>query len=306
MIDIWRHAIRSIREGRHTAMVIVVESAGSVPGTPGTKIVVSELGDVGTIGGGIAELELVERARTHRGGPVLVPFVHSGDSGSVCAGSQTFAVVELGEADSQWLEQTVATLEDSTGRGMLTLSPTGLRIAPGETGPLSFVRDGDAWTYSETLGRLDTLTIIGGGHVSLALSRVTSTLPFRVVVIDNRPQVPTMLHNRWAHSTRVVDYAEVRDHVPQGDRSWVVIMTHGHAHDEAVLEELVDGSYRYLGLLGSTSKVAHLFGNLADRGAARQHLDRVHAPVGLPIGSHTPEEIAISIAAEIVRMRNIG
>jgi xanthine dehydrogenase accessory factor len=304
MIEMWKHALESVRGGQHTVLVVVVEAAGSVPGTPGAKIVVSGSGDVGTIGGGIAERELVDLARTHHGPPLLVPFVHSEESGSVCAGSQSFAVHELTSDDATALAELLATLESSSGNGMLTLSPDGLAFATGESGSARFLRETDAWSYREPLGLLDTLTVVGGGHVSLALSRVMATLPFRISILDNRTGVPTMTANRWAHQLDTIDYERVADHVPDGERSWVVIMTHGHAHDEDVLEALLGRTYRYLGMLGSAAKVAHIFDRLAERGASRGHLEQVRAPVGLPIRSHTPEEIAISIAGEFVQLRN--
>ena len=80
-------------------------------------------------------------------------------------------------------------------------------------------------------------------------------------------------------------------------------MTHGHIHDQHVLEALIHHRIRYLGMLGSAAKVRHIFGQLEARGVPGRDLRRVQAPVGIDIGSHTPEEIAISIAAEILAVR---
>ena len=131
-----------------------------------------------------------------------------------------------------------------------------------------------------------------------------ATLPFRVVVLDDRPELPTLMANSFAQETRVIDYNEVTRHVPDGERSWVVIMTYGHENDALVLRQLLGRRFRYLGLLGSRAKVARMFAVFRDEGVPAQDLERVSAPIGVPIGSHTPEEIAISIAAEIVQVRN--
>ena len=303
MLELWKRALDAVTAGRPAALVTVVDATGSVPGYPGTRMLVTEEGCTGTVGGGIAEHRMIERARTVRGVAELDHHAHDGTQGSICAGFQTFALVPLADRDRPTLEDIVATLE--AGRaGALRLAPTGLVFTPGEHVPRSFDQGEGAWRYSETLGDLDTLVIVGGGHVGLALSRVMATLPFRIVVLDNRPDLPTMDANVWADDKRVIDYDDVASHVPEGDRTWVTIMTQGHLHDRDVLVRLVDNDYRYLGMLGSSSKVRDLFGRLERGGVPRDRLERVHSPVGLPIHSHTPEEIAISIAAEIVGIRN--
>ncbi len=102
----------------------------------------------------------------------------------------------------------------------------------------------------------------------------------------------------------MIDYAESDRHVTEGERSWVVVMTYGHANDAAVLRRLLPLELRYLGLLGSTAKVGQMFAGFRADGINQELLDRVSAPIGVSIGSHTPEEIAISIAAEIIEIRN--
>ena len=172
------------------------------------------------------------------------------------------------------------------------------------TKPHSFVEKNGDWTYSGPIGLEDTLYIIGGGHVCLALSRVMATLPFRIVVLDNRPELPTMDANSFAHEMRVIDLDRVGEHVEEGDRSWAVIMTFGHKHDRQALEGLLGKKLAYLGLMGSAAKVQRLFKDLVAEGTPPEDLEEVRAPVGLSIGSHTPEEIGISIAAEIIALRN--
>jgi len=303
-IGLWNHALEALRDGRQAVLVVVVDADGSVPGKPGATMVVSDLGSAGTVGGGSAEHQMVERSRAGVSHPELVELDHFGkDSESICSGHQTLALVPLGGVDRDPLDAIVATL--AAGRsGVLRLSPAGLAFAPGDHAPAGLQRGADSWEYAETLGDLDTLVIVGGGHVALALSRVMASLPFRIVVLDDRPDLPTMAANSWADEKRVVDYLEVADHVPDGDRTWVVIMTQGHLHDRDVLVRLVGRPLRYLGMLGSASKVRDLFGRLERGGVSSEELARVHSPIGLQIKSHTPEEIAISIAAEIVKLRN--
>ncbi len=300
----WRYALESLREGRRTVLVFVVGHSGSVPGVTGTRAVVTESGFAGTIGGGAAEKQLVEEAMEHQGEGAIRRFVHTpSGGGTLCSGIQDFAMLSLTLADEETIRTIVDTLEDHR-TGVLRLTASGVGFEPGETRPHTFAQRDGSWEYSGPLGLEDTLYIIGGGHVGLALSRVMATLPFRIVVLDNREDLATMRANRYAHEQRVVDYRGIGNHVDDGDRSWVVIMTFGHEHDRMVLEGLLDKRLAYLGVMGSKAKIRQMFAAMTADGTPESLLEAVRAPLGLAIGSHTPEEIAISVAAEIIAVRN--
>ena len=304
MNELWSHALESVRAGHRTVLVVVAAHEGSVPGTTGAAMVVSPSGCAGTVGGGVAEHEMIERARGFAGPPELVDVEHTPDgSGSLCSGRQTMALVELSLAD----QPTLASICDAVGQGRVgsvRVSGDGLAFAAGTAAAPRLAVGTGGWEFVATVGLEDTLTIVGGGHCALALSRVMATLPFRIVVLDDRPELPTLERNEFAHEIRIVDYSRVGEHVPEGDRSWVVVMTFGHQHDETALRALAGRRVRYLGLLGSAAKVRQMFETMRADGVSQEFLNSVAAPVGLSIGSHTPEEIAISIAAEIVRERN--
>ncbi|MFO7531927.1 MAG: XdhC family protein [Candidatus Limnocylindrales bacterium] len=302
-VEPWRFALEAIEAGEPATLVTVVEHSGSVPGVTGTFVVVTPSGQSGTVGGGVAEHAIVERARAG-GGAELVEFVHTEeDGGTLCSGVQLFSLLPLARSQRKEIEEVVTTLQGN-GTGTLLVSPEGLAFRTGSPEPMSFERGGDDWRFTQPIGLVDTLTIVGGGHVALALSRVMSTLPFRIVVLDSRPGLPTMTDNAWAHELRVVDFERIADEVPEGERSWVVVMTFGHQHDREVVERLLGRRFRYLGLMGSAAKVRKMFADMTRDGADAAELARVRAPIGVPIGSHTPEEIAISVAAELVALRN--
>jgi len=300
----WRFALDALEAGQRPVLVMVVEHSGSVPGVTGTFVVVTDHGQAGTIGGGAAEHALVERARAHTGPPELTEFVHTetGD-GTLCNGVQHFAILPLTRDDRTPIGEIVGSLDDHE-IGTLTVTPLGLSFERGVVGALAFADEEGGWTFTQPLGLLDNLTIVGGGHVALALSRVMATLPFRITVLDNRPGLQTMDDNPWAHRRVLVDYDRIADHVPEGFRSWVVVMTFGHQHDRQVVEHLLGHRVRYLGLMGSAAKIKKLFADMEADGADPAALARVRAPVGVSIRSHTPEEIAVSVAAEIVGIRN--
>ena len=167
---------------------------------------------------------------------------------------------------------------------------------------------GVAWHYRERLGFRDQLLIVGGGHVSLALANVLAALDFELTVLDDRVDLPTLAANHAAHHRHVVDYAQVAAAVPAGPRAYVVVMTVGYRTDAVVLHQLLARArqgrpYRYLGVMGSVAKVAELRRGLRETGFSDAEIAHLRGPIGLPIHSQTPEEIAISIAAELIRTR---
>ena len=147
------------------------------------------------------------------------------------------------------------------------------------------------------------LYIIGRGHCGRALSELAGKVGFRVVVIDNREEVLSKYDIETA-KTKLVNYDNVENVISFSDEVYIVIMTHGHIHDELVLEKLIEKEYKYLGMLGSSKKVASVFKNLRGRGIKEELIEKVYAPIGIEIGSHTPDEIAISIMAQIIQIRN--
>lgn len=300
----WRFALDAIDTGAATTLVMVVDHSGSVPGVTGTFVVVTADSQAGTIGGGAAEHAMVALARHPLEGPEIREFVHTekGD-GTLCNGVQVFSFVPLTRHERKKVEDIVHTLENHE-TGTLSLSQNGLDFGRGAAGNTAIELDGDDWSFIHPIGLLDQLTIIGGGHVALALSRVMSTLPFRITVLDDRTELQTMEDNPFAHRKQVVDYERIADHVPEGERSWVLVMTFGHSHDRKVVERLLGHDVRYLGLMGSAAKIKKLFADMEAHGCDPDALARVRAPIGVPIGSHTPEEIAVSVAAELIGIRN--
>lgn len=146
------------------------------------------------------------------------------------------------------------------------------------------------------------LYIIGGGHCGIALSGLAYKTGFRIKVIDNREDLAVLMKNNFTN-VRVIDYNNIAEHIEFSDDIYIVIMTHSHMYDEFVLEKLIDKSYKYLGMIGSRKKVKVVLDNLVKKGFDIELVSKVYSPVGFEIGSHTPEEIAVSIMAQIIAVR---
>jgi xanthine dehydrogenase accessory factor len=149
------------------------------------------------------------------------------------------------------------------------------------------------------------LYIIGAGHCGRALAEFAQKTGFRVTVIDNRPELlaPSAFPPETTLSGN--DYSALETVIAFSPAAFVVIMTYGHVHDSQVLEACLPREYRYLGMIGSKKKVAETMDKLRRKGIPEELLSKVHAPIGIPIGSHTPTEIAISILAEMIAVRNL-
>ena len=192
----------------------------------------------------------------------------------------------------------------------LELSPATFSVGPPKGGTqnndfhLEKLSDTE-FTYSEKLGFKNDLYIIGGGHCALALSDLMSKMDFHISLFDDRPELNTIDKNRFAHEINIIDgYDQIADHIPSGENIYVVVMTLGYRWDEIVIRKLLDKNFKYFGVLGSKAKMAILLSTLKNEGFPVDKLQNIHTPVGLAINSRTPEEIAISIAAEIIAVKN--
>ena len=151
-----------------------------------------------------------------------------------------------------------------------------------------------------------TVYVFGCGQVAFSLVRVATLAGFKVRVIDNEKIFANQELFPEAAATLVMEFDRVGEAFDFGPDDYVVLMTRGHQHDQQILEQIYACSARYLGMLGSKGRVAKMWQNLEAQGIDRTYLDRVHAPIGLNIRARSPEEISISIMAEIIQARNTG
>ena len=308
----WQHIVSHLGKGNDLALLYVLQSVGSSPGRQGFKLMVTRTGDMhGSIGGGIMEQKLVELAKSKLAEGGFQPFIkrqiHKPDagkdrSGMICDGEQTVAFYHLTPEDKPVADQVLRNPE-----GALTLDQTGLTVD--ESTPV-YARyhleklTEPAWKLTEGLSFRDTAYIFGGGHVGTAMCRTMSHLGFRVVLFDDREQLYTMEQNPYPHEKKIIDYKHSEKYVSEGPQSYVIIMTFGYQPDEVVIRRLLGMDFRYIGLMGSRSKIEAMWENLRKDGYPEEYLERVHTPIGLPINSKTTDEIAISVAAEIIKVKN--
>ncbi|HLN65124.1 MAG TPA: XdhC family protein, partial [Symbiobacteriaceae bacterium] len=150
------------------------------------------------------------------------------------------------------------------------------------------------------------LLVVGAGHVGQAVANLGKHLGFRVTVVDDRPAWAN--RERFPSADTVVcdDFVYAVRRLEPGARHYVVLVTRGHQHDADCLRELLVRPVAYLGMIGSRTRIGHVFAMLAAEGVRGALLERVHAPIGLDIGARTPTEIAVAVAAELVLARRGG
>jgi xanthine dehydrogenase accessory factor len=163
---------------------------------------------------------------------------------------------------------------------------------------------GEAEVFMEVSGRPKRLIIFGGGHVCRALVDIADGSDFLITVVDDRPDILDQYDGAVAVAKTDSDY---RTNLPALDADcYVVIVTRSHKHDQPVLEQAIEKPCAYIGMIGSKAKVAMALSSLEESGADRRRVEQVHAPIGLNIGGEGPYEIAISIMAEIIEVKNRG
>jgi len=158
--------------------------------------------------------------------------------------------------------------------------------------------------FLEPLVPAPQLVIFGAGHIGACLAQIGKMLDFTVTVVDNRPDFANAERLPWADRIIAEEYESAIQKVRFSDQSYVVILTHKHAHDAEVLEQCITQPACYRDMIGSKAKVAKVFEQLKNKGVSDEVIKTIHSPIGLKIGANTPAEIAISILAEIVQVRS--
>jgi len=150
-----------------------------------------------------------------------------------------------------------------------------------------------------------TVYIFGAGHVGECVAHLAAYVDFRVVVLDDREEFANRERIADADEIRVIEsFKHVVSQFNIDEDSYMVIVTRGHAHDRTVLSQALRTNAGYIGMIGSRRKIGIIYQAILNEGFTRHDLERVHAPIGLPIGGETPQEIGVSIVSEMIGLRN--
>jgi xanthine dehydrogenase accessory factor len=346
MRETLQHLVVSVRAGRPVAWCRLVETRGSTPQKAGAAMLVREDGSqAGTLGGGCVEAEVKRRALAllAENRPEVCTFQldsdYGWDDGLICGGRMKIAVEPVREgASAGYFERLESLIQEGQGctevlvfdseasglsspqaylfddnKQLLTTLHADLGTAvssrmtdalrPLSARPRPYAEHGMA--YLPVLPRC-RLVIVGGGHVGKAVADLAADLEFDVWIVDDRAEFAS--EERFPRAERRISgpIDRVLPDLEITPNCYCLIVTRGHNHDQEALFHLADRGARYVGLIGSRRKIKMIFENLAAEGVSREALAKVHAPLGIDIGSQTVPEIAVSICAELIAHRNLG
>ncbi len=311
-MKVWEFIKLKLKEGKDIVLMVVIDNQGSSPGRRGFKMAVADDGKmIGSVGGGVMEYNLVELAKKHfvqAKGVFLKRQNHSSDkhpdsSGMICSGSQTIVFYPLDRAYLPMIESVM-----KVDSGSLEFNELGITFKQDENLGQEFITniiDDYKWFFAEQLGLKNKLFVFGAGHVSVALSQLFKQLNFDVTIFDDREEnLTTFKNNFFANSKQIINYDDATDFIPEGENTYVVLMTFAHSSDRKLLKKLINKKLKYLGMMASKKKAKTIYEQLKKEGVSTEQLSRVDSPIGLQISSQTPDEIAVSIAAKIISVKN--
>ncbi len=329
-MDLYTIIDEYLEQGTGGALATIVKKLGAAPREEGAKMFVGGDGKFyGTVGGGCTEAEVWQEARKviKTGMPKLLHYTMDGrlleDEGMICGGNVDI-FIEPVEEKYRELYKAIPELERLSRGGLLVTifsgdlfrkslikedgTVIGDHVAQEITDHFEeYVRarkpsviDG---TIVEPIQTAPFVYIFGAGHVSQYVSRVAAMVDFKVTVIDDREEFANRERFPEAQSVIAEDFLKVFDQLSFYGTEYVVILTRGHKHDALVLEQVLKRPTRYVGMIGSKRKTKMVMDYMRQKGFDEKLLKSVYAPIGIDINSETPQEIAVSIVGEMIKVR---
>jgi len=328
--------------GESLVLATIVSRSGSAPRAVGSRMVVLQnAAIVGTIGGGILEARVQQLAKEvfGHGQSVLKKYVLNAQDasqiGMVCGGAVQVLVQFIDASRPSNLElyrEIVAAIEGRKRASLISELPAGDGVpeltrqflarsdgsAVGEqdhqtvqalssqagVGQPELVSCQGKQYLVESLCQEGTVYIFGAGHISQQLAPLTNLVGFRTVVLDDRQEFANPERFPTAEEVIVLDsFEQALAGLEMHADSYLVLVTRGHAHDNIVLRQALGSKAGYIGMIGSRRKRDAVYAALEREGFSRLEFARVFSPIGLAIGAETPEEIAVSIVAELIQVR---
>ena len=310
-----------LETGIPIVLLVVVKASGSTPGRQGFKMLISkDSTQLGTIGGGAMEFNFIKLAKEclklqQIGFRIKVQMHHKYapeelQSGLICSGEQwiAYGVIEPTQENKNLFGKVIG---KSNKQNVLQITPEKISLLH-DVGSLpkdnkyklNFNSESE-WIFKENLQFRDRLYIFGGGHVGLALSRIFSTLDFYIVLIDNRKDVKSIKDNTYTDEIIIDEYNNTGKYIEEGTTSYIAVVTTSMPTDVEAITAIIEKDVRYIGVMGSKSKKKEIFNKLSKKGITGQEVSKIKMPIGINgIKTHSAEEIAISIAAEIIKIKN--
>ena len=310
-------------KGEDLVLSVIIREDGSSPRGTGSIMLTGPNGLLeGTIGGGAIEKDAIETALSLSGKelPCVKEYIlHPNDEqdlGMVCGGDVSVLFVPIKSGDGKWRDIASAVISSydekkphwlilDTAAPRASLSD-GNSVVAGDTFEAPELADGCVLkdnVFTLPVSPCERAVIFGGGHCCKALVPVLKSVGFSVTVMDCREEFVTPQMHPMADELICGDFNRIEDYIDISPDDYCIVMTNGHSFDLVVEKQLLLRPTAYLGVIGSKSKIASVNARLMEAGIPEDKLSTVHTPIGLSIKAVTPEEIAISITAELILER---
>ncbi len=332
-VSIWAEIRDRLAEGAPVTAVTIVADEGSTPRSAGAKMLVGPEGRLaGTIGGGIAEARAIAEAQAAQldGEERLfsVDMTNNADTGGdlICGGKVWILVqrlmpewrnifsslcLRMHEGRDSFLLSPIQEIGNSAPTLMAQENATEKVLsAAQDTKHASIIALDEKEFLLEPVCANTRLILAGGGHVSRAVATMAEIVHFDLTIMDDRAEFVAERRFPWLASDRRIAIPEFKNCLSEGvlgfpvtEKCFIAILTRGHTFDTEVLTQALATPAGYIGMIGSRRKRELVYEALLAKGFSQSDLDRVYCPIGLDIASETPEEIAVSIIAELIAIR---
>jgi xanthine dehydrogenase accessory factor len=340
---LYEEAVRLLEQKKSFAMATVITSDGSTPRGPGAKMIIRPDGTItGTVGGGSLEAAVMRAASgVIKDKKARVEEFHLNTKdlsqlGMICGGDLDVLIDYVDSSDPEYLNiyKTMLDLHKKRKASYLvTLVPseenefsTRKQFIMLEDGSVpgnfsfntahfkSYISKGVSYkivNYNnkkkailEVINTPHMVYIFGAGHVGEKLAWLLNFVDFPVTVLDDRPEFANIDRFPHAEIHVIKNFENAFDGLVINRHSFIVIVTRGHVHDGTTLGSALQTEAGYIGMIGSKRKREGIYKRLTESGVDAERLKQIHAPIGIPIGDETPEEIAVSITAELIKVRS--
>jgi len=329
-MDVYEAVEEYLAQGRRGALATIIKKIGAAPREEGAKMFIGDDGRFfGTVGGGCVEAEVWQAAKnvatTQK--VKLLHYRMDGrlieNEGMICGGNVDVflepvheryrslyaevrnlekkgksALIVTQYSDSSFRKSLLR--EDGSALGDALNQPVGESLQSYMSTRRPVISEG---RIIEPIVSSSLLYLFGAGHVSQYVSQVASMVSFNIVVVDDRADFANKERFPEAQEILVEDFQKVFDRLHFHGNEYVAILTRGHKHDALVLEEVMKKPTRYVGMIGSRRKTKLILDHLKLKGFEDEALKSIHAPIGVPIRAETPQEIAVSIVAQLIEAK---
>ena len=321
----WEFVRDSLLTDGIVAIAFVTDHQGSSPGRKGFRFAIDKNSRTfGTVGGGIMEYNIIKEMKSLLTNSILssknftlLELIHNRkvskdkQSGLICSGKQSVIYGLLTNDDLPIIKDIIKLFFDNNNH-VLTITPKSFTLSKNNTqlsyneGKINFIINGEDWAFELKTSLHNHIYIFGAGHVGQAISNLFETLNFVIHVLDFREDLimKSIKEEKWITREFIEDYARIQTSILESKNTYIAVVNANSLHDIESLFAIIRKKFNYIGLMGTTAKRIEIFKALRERGVTEEEISQIVSPIGVNIKSQTSAEIAISIASQIIILKN--